>query len=79
MKNTDFHHWFIWDDMIDDLDDMSRSEAPFGTYKIFWPATAGCRALSSFEVLIKTGDPRVLPPVFVFLLTYLFVIFDCFA
>ena len=45
MKNIDFHQWFIWDDMIDELDDMNRSEARFGTYKIFWPATAGCRPL----------------------------------
>ena len=65
--------------MMDDLDEMSLSVTCFGTLKIFWPATAGCRALWSFEVLIKTADPRVLPPVFVFLLTHLFGIFESFA
>ena len=72
MKNIDFHRCFIWVDMMDVIDKLSLSVTCFGTLKIFWPATAGCRALRSFELLTKMVDLRALPSIFVFLLTYLF-------
>ena len=74
MKNIDFHRFVILVDMMDVLDEFSLSVVCFGTLKIFWPATAGCRAPRSFELSTKTAELRALPSIFGFVLTYLFAI-----